>query len=192
VVLFLLSLSRGGAGILGARLLRKALGTSAESDQSAYLRPMPRSSLRLLAAAVLLSACNTSTQPAAQPCPQCPVCPEVAPTTTSARAAPSQGIAPVPLDTPKASPGADDATLVVSITRDGKLFLGHRAVPDLAALTSDLREVATKNPEVRVSIQADKEVTHGRVIGAIDAIKQAGVSKLGFATAPPSAPPKPQ
>lgn len=156
-----------------------------------YLRPMPLSALRLLAASLLLSACNTSPVPAAQPCPQCPVCPEVAAATASAQTAPSQVIASVPLDTPKASPDADDAMLVVSITRDGNLFLGDRSVSDLAALTSGLREVATKNPDVRVSIRADKDVTHGRVIAAMDAIKQAGVNKLGFATAPPSAPGKP-
>ncbi len=106
----------------------------------------------------------------------------------SAPAAPTL-LAPVPLDAPKVSAPDQDTTWVVTITRDEKLFFRGRSLVDLAALTSALRELVAQNPDARVAIEADKHVTHGTVIAVIDAAKQAGVSKIAFATAPqPKAP----
>jgi biopolymer transport protein ExbD len=144
----------------------------------------------LLAAFVVLCACGTS-QPAVTQCPQCPVCPEVAAASATAATSPPGAITSVPLDVPRPAAGADQSSQVVSITRDGKLFLGGRSVPDLSALKVAIQEVAAQNPDVRVAIEADKDVTHGQVIAAIDAIKQAGVSKVAFATAPATPPAKP-
>ncbi len=145
----------------------------------------------LLAGFVVLSACGNS-QPAVTQCPQCPVCPEVAAATATATAetTPPPAITAVPLDVPKPAAGADHGSQVVTIARDGKLFLGGRPVSDLSALKVAIQEVAAKNPDVRVAIEADKDVTHGQVIAAIDAIKQAGVNKVAFATAPTNPPAK--
>lgn len=140
----------------------------------------------ILGALVVLSACSTSSQSAPPECPQCPRCPEVAAATASAQTAPLEVSTSVPLDTPKAAGGAEEeGSLVLSIARDGKLFLGDRPMPDLSALRSALQEVAKKNADARLTIRADKDATHGMVIAAIDAAKQAGVTKVAFATTPP-------
>src|ERR1700729_2875962 len=73
---------------------------------------------------------------------------------------------------PKAGSG-DDTTpseLTVSITADGHVSLNGKPSNE-AAITAYSKELAIKKPEVQAIISADKEVTHGRVVAIIDAVK---------------------
>ena len=85
------------------------------------------------------------------------------------------------INLPKAGSG-DDTTpseLTISITPDGKVALNGKA-SDEASITAYAHDLAIKKPDVQAIISADKEVTHGRVVGIIDAVKSGGVKKFAI------------
>jgi biopolymer transport protein ExbD len=79
--------------------------------------------------------------------------------------------------------GSGDATapseLSISITAAGAVSLNGKP-SDEAGLTSYSKDLVGKNPEVQAIISADKDVSHGRVVAIIDAIKTAGVKKFAI------------
>ncbi|WP_437719748.1 ExbD/TolR family protein [Sorangium sp. So ce861] len=91
----------------------------------------------------------------------------------------------LPLDLPKAAQG-QEVQLVFGLElhangdtfADGKRLAGEDAILPIA------REAQAKNPELRAVIRADTTVPHGRVIRALDLLKQAGVSKIAFGVTP--------
>lgn len=82
---------------------------------------------------------------------------------------------------PKAGSGDNTAPseLSVSITAKGDISLNGKP-SDEAALGNYSKDLALKNPDVQAIISADKEVSHGRVVTIIDAIKSAGVRKFAI------------
>lgn len=82
---------------------------------------------------------------------------------------------------PKAGSGDETAPseLTVSMAVDGGLFLNGKPT-DEAALTSYSRELAAKRPDVQAIVSADKDVSHGRVVSIIDAIKSGGVKRFAI------------
>ncbi|MGK3962350.1 ExbD/TolR family protein [Sorangium sp. So ce118] len=91
----------------------------------------------------------------------------------------------LPLDLPKAAQG-QEVQLVFGLElhangdtlADGKKLAGEEAILPIA------REAQAKNPDLRAVIRADTTVPHGRVIRALDLLKQAGVSKIAFGVTP--------
>jgi biopolymer transport protein ExbD/biopolymer transport protein TolR len=74
----------------------------------------------------------------------------------------------------------DDAVLI-AVTRDGKLYLGQDRVviEDLAAKVNDL--LATRL-EKTVFVRSDFRSKYGDVVQVVDAIRNAGVDKVGLLT----------
>jgi biopolymer transport protein ExbD len=62
-----------------------------------------------------------------------------------------------------------------------------QAVPDDASLTRQAREALSRDADLRAVIQADGAVTHRRLMGVLDALKAAGVSRIAFGALPPEA-----
>ena len=90
----------------------------------------------------------------------------------------------VPLSLPKASSGeARQDRVAVSVTRDGVIYLDRDQV-EPAQLTEKLRALHEKDPEVVVVISADGDVTHRRVVEAMDAARTAGISRMAIAVQP--------
>lgn len=73
--------------------------------------------------------------------------------------------------------------VVVSIERDGKVFVDKDQVP-LALLATKLDAVHRSNPDVSVFLRGDRDVPYGIVVQVMDAIKKAGIDKLGMVTDP--------
>lgn len=68
--------------------------------------------------------------------------------------------------------------MILTVRRDGKIFLDEYAVEDLADLTGYLeRLVKAKNKSL--FLQADKEVPYGLVVEVMGEIKAAGIENLG-------------
>ena len=87
-----------------------------------------------------------------------------------------------------ALPAADDqSALVVSVTRDGELWLNDTEM-DLEALTTRLVAINTEKPRSVVYVRADNEARYGAVVGVIAALKAAGIPQLGMITEPPGEP----
>ncbi|ADV84748.1 ExbD/TolR family protein [Terriglobus saanensis] len=72
-------------------------------------------------------------------------------------------------------------SVVVAVTRDGKIFLGgdQVQVDDMGPKISSLLENKT---EKEVYLRGDNRANYGRVMDAIDGVRAAGVSQLGMLT----------
>jgi len=77
----------------------------------------------------------------------------------------------------------DKQEMRVVVTRDNKVFLEKRLVT-MPELEQSFRQVAAKNSQVMVIIQADAQAFHGRVVEVMDSAKVAGLSRLAIATTP--------
>ena len=90
---------------------------------------------------------------------------------------------------PKAVSGdqTQASQLSISIDAKGGIFLNGRAI-DEAGLKDFSGKLIKEKPLTQAVISADKDVTHGKVIAVIDAVKSSGVTK--FAISIDKAPPK--
>jgi biopolymer transport protein ExbD/biopolymer transport protein TolR len=72
-------------------------------------------------------------------------------------------------------------SVMVAVTRDGKIFLGgDQITPD--AMGATIASKLEKNPEKKVYLRADNRAMYGKVMDAIDGIRGAGISDLGLLT----------
>jgi len=90
----------------------------------------------------------------------------------------------IPINLPKTdavAPVEQKDPLVVSIDGGGKFFLNKDEIqPDL--LETRLESAKTKDPDIRVQLQADDGVGYGKVAGAMASIEKAGITKLSVIT----------
>jgi biopolymer transport protein TolR len=83
----------------------------------------------------------------------------------------------------KAKSIASERGMVVSVTKDQRLYLNDRRVtPD--ELEERLRSFAKLDRNKEVFLRADKEVAYGFVIEIMARIKRAGINQLGMVTQP--------
>ena len=89
------------------------------------------------------------------------------------------------VDLPLAESGitSTEDAVTVSVDAEGRLFLDQAPIA-LESLTGALRAVARGRTEPLVAIQADRRVPHGTVMAVLDAIRQAGLGRVAFQTAP--------
>jgi biopolymer transport protein ExbD len=81
----------------------------------------------------------------------------------------------------------ENPPLVVAIDEQGKLRLGHEALPvTLDRLQGQLQSEAAKKPDLKLSIMADKAAPVGQVIKVMDAAKQAGITNNTLVTKEPA------
>ncbi|MBI4340969.1 MAG: biopolymer transporter ExbD [Candidatus Omnitrophica bacterium] len=90
-----------------------------------------------------------------------------------------QGIL-VDLPTAQTGTSSEEEHLTISIDAGGALWLNRQPVT-LNTLGIALRQSA---PEQTVIINADRQVAHGTVIAVLDAVRQAGLSRVSFQTDP--------
>jgi biopolymer transport protein TolR len=92
-----------------------------------------------------------------------------------------QGVA---VDLPNATGAAlpqEDATFVVTVTVDGRLYLNDTQ-QDLATLTERLLAIREEKPAMVVYLRADNDSSYGNVVSVMAALKRAGIEKLGMIT----------
>jgi biopolymer transport protein ExbD len=70
---------------------------------------------------------------------------------------------------------------IVSIDRTETIRLNNQVV-DLEALTAQLTQLKQTNSDVAVVIRPDRELAVQKLIGLMDALKQAQITKVGIAT----------
>lgn len=81
---------------------------------------------------------------------------------------------------------ASDDPLNVVIDAEGRVYLGTRELPrdDRAALVAALAAVEGDRATLRVVLRADGRAPHQAVVSAMDALGQAGFTRLSIATMP--------
>jgi biopolymer transport protein ExbD/biopolymer transport protein TolR len=72
-------------------------------------------------------------------------------------------------------------SVMVAVTRDGKIFLGGDQI-QVDAMGATIASKLEKNPEKKVYLRADNRAMYGKVMDAVDGIRAAGVSALGLLT----------
>lgn len=71
--------------------------------------------------------------------------------------------------------------LVVTLTAQGRVFLTDQEV-SLEQVQTLLAQALRERSDKQVIIQADRAVTHGRVVAIMDLARRAGADKLAIAT----------
>jgi biopolymer transport protein ExbD len=87
---------------------------------------------------------------------------------------------------PQAATGLDDLRQVTSLTltKEGKLYVNKEEASSVSDAVSKLRRFEANGNELAVVINADRSVEHGRVIDLMDAVKQAGITRIAVAVQP--------
>lgn len=92
----------------------------------------------------------------------------------------------IPVDLPRAAAApveAKAAPLVVSVTREGKIYLNDNAI-EAEALGKKLSAIVAESPAQVVYLRADHASSYGAVVAVVAAVKAAGVERLGMITEP--------
>ncbi len=88
----------------------------------------------------------------------------------------------VSVDLPKTNAqqiNSDSQPLTVSINAGGDIFLQDQAV-DLPDLVAKLQAIAQNNPERRIFVRGDKDLTYGRIMQVMGTITQGGFTKVAL------------
>jgi biopolymer transport protein ExbD len=85
------------------------------------------------------------------------------------------------INLPKAASGEETipSEITVSVTADGSALLNGKPATD-EQITAFAIESVGKSSDTQAIISADKDVPHGRVIGVLDLIKSAGITKFAI------------
>ena len=88
----------------------------------------------------------------------------------------------LPVNLPKASTSSEHSTqnITITIMKDNRIFL-NTTVVTLDKLKDGLKGLNVSDKNL-VIINADKMVTHGLVVGAMDEARKAGVTRFAIAT----------
>jgi biopolymer transport protein TolR len=100
------------------------------------------------------------------------------------------------VNNPEQMPDADkEDALLVSITRDGKVYFGSEQIQDVDGLTQKVKDRLSNKADKRVYVKADMRTRFGGVVKVVDSVRAAGVDDLGLLTdqrktntAPPAPP----
>ena len=74
----------------------------------------------------------------------------------------------------------DDA-IVVAITRDGNIFLGHSQIRK-EDITGEVKDRISNRLDKTVYVKSDARAKYGDVVAVVDEIRSAGVDQLGLLT----------
>ncbi len=87
----------------------------------------------------------------------------------------------VKINLPKAATSEVNATaaLTVTLDKEGHIRLLDNEV-DLNGLKANLARESSLNPGVRVNLAADGAIAYDQVVSVLDAIKQAGVTRVAL------------
>ena len=97
----------------------------------------------------------------------------------------------VDVDLPQASAEPlqnEDEPIVVSVTREGTLFLtvgGEHEEVDAESLKAKIAAFVRNNPKLTVLVGGDRSVEYGKVYQAMALLQQAGAPKVGLMAEPP-------
>ncbi|MBT9317799.1 ExbD/TolR family protein [Leptothoe spongobia] len=91
----------------------------------------------------------------------------------------------LPVALPRATTAeSQEATLTLTITAEGNLFLGQQPVT-LEALSDEVQALIEPGQTAMVTVRADMATPHGQVVAAMDRIRDLDGVRLGIATQRP-------
>lgn len=81
-----------------------------------------------------------------------------------------------------------DELLVLTVTKEGKLFLDEFPV-GVEGLADKLGGIVARKPQTKIYLRADKDVAYGMVVQVMAEARKAGITNLGMVTEPEKVPP---
>ena len=92
----------------------------------------------------------------------------------------------IPVNLPHAATAQEELHQVVTltVTREGQLFFDKAPMASPADAAARLARWKATGTDVFVVINADRAVEHGRVVDLMDAVRQAGVTRIAVAVRP--------
>ncbi len=93
----------------------------------------------------------------------------------------------IDIDLPRSSVNTikPEDRVVLTGSRDRAVFIDKARVPRVG-LDEALAKLARSRPDLTLYLRADRDVPYGTVVEVMDAIKQAGIERLGMTTEPAS------
>lgn len=94
----------------------------------------------------------------------------------------------VPVDLPKTQASVmndNEEPLTVSLTKKGELFLQETPL-ELDSLVPRLVAITGSNPEVKIYVRGDKDISYGRIMEVMGTLSAAGFSKVALISEMPS------
>ena len=92
----------------------------------------------------------------------------------------------IPVNLPKSSAqeiASDKQDVRVIVRRSGEIFLGEARV-NAQGLAEYFRKTAAASLDIQVLIQADEQVSHGKVVEVMDLARRVGLHRLAIVTRP--------
>jgi biopolymer transport protein ExbD len=91
----------------------------------------------------------------------------------------------LPVNLPTAASGQQELreNASITVTKQGQIHLNEQPV-SLEDVAAHLKALLAGHPNLAVIINADAEVTHGRVVTVLDEARSAGVNRLAIAIVP--------
>ena len=92
----------------------------------------------------------------------------------------------IPVNLPHAATAQEELHQVVTltVTKEGRLLFDKEPVTSADEVKTRLARWKATGADVYVVINADRAVEHGRVIDVMDAVRQAGVTRIAVAVRP--------
>lgn len=84
----------------------------------------------------------------------------------------------------KTKEGGSVQELVVTLSKDDKLFFNSYPIEHTELVSSVQKALLERTQEVPVYVRADESVAYGKVIEIVDVLKQAGVHYVAMSTRP--------
>ena len=78
---------------------------------------------------------------------------------------------------------SEKRNVVVTITENNVIYLNNHLI-DPNYLVEKLRDETRDSPNPLVVLEADQNVTHGKVVRVMDLIKKSGIERIAIATKP--------
>ena len=91
----------------------------------------------------------------------------------------------IDVNLPKAAsrPTAVEERMVLTVTKDGGLFLNDRRLPP-SGLEGTLRDTFKHRKDKTLYLKADAGLSYGAVVETMDRVRRAGIERLGMVTEP--------
>ena len=78
----------------------------------------------------------------------------------------------------------EDEQLVVSVDKEGKVYIGAGNAVEVKQLGARLKDIVAVRKDKRVFIKADRRVSYGEVMAVMGSIRRSGIFKVGLITEP--------
>ncbi len=91
----------------------------------------------------------------------------------------------IDIDLPRSSVNTitPEERVVLTVARDRAVYLNKERVARVM-LDETLAKLARSQPDVTLYLRADRDVPYGAVVEVMDAVKRAGIERLGMVTQP--------